>query len=226
MYKVLLIEDDNEIAELIKVYFNRRDEMRIETAYDGTRGEEMLYESDYDLVLLDIMMPGLSGYAVCDDIRSGSDIPIIFLTAKNQKQDVLHGYSLGCDDYIVKPFSIETLYAKCKALLKRSKGLVNKEYLECGNVKIDPVSMEVYVSGERIDVPRKETEILLMLMENKSRTVSREEILLKVWGYDFDGNERIVDNRIKNLRKLLKDEGRRIKTVFTKGYRMTGDLES
>ena len=86
--------------------------------------------------------------------------------------------------------------------------------------------MEVYVSGERIDVPRKETEILLMLMENKSRTVSREEILLKVWGYDFDGNERIVDNRIKNLRKLLKDEGRRIKTVFTKGYRMTGDLES
>lgn len=224
MYKVLLIEDDNEIANLVQAYFNRRDEIHIEIADNGVRGEDMLYESNYDLVLLDIMMPGLNGFEVCEDIRSSNDIPIIFLTARNQKQDVLRGYSLGCDDYIVKPFSIETLYAKCMALLKRSKGLVCKAYLECGNIKLDPASMEVNVFDEKISIPRKELEILLILLENKGKTVSRDELLLKVWGYDFDGNERIVDNRIKNLRKLLGSEGKNIKTVFTKGYRISDDF--
>lgn len=223
MYRILLIEDDNEIAMIIKAFFDRRKEMQIEIAPDGLKGEEMLYEEEYDLVLLDVMMPGLNGFDVCKDIRSSSDVPIVFLTARNQVQDVLHGYSLGCDDYVVKPFSIETLYVKCKALLKRSKGLINRDYLECGKIKMDPISLEVSVGNERINIPRKEAELLLMLMQKKDKTISRDELLTKIWGYDFDGNERIVDNRIKNLRKLLKNEGSRIKTVFTKGYRISSE---
>lgn len=158
MYRILLIEDDNEIAMIIKAFFDRREEMQIEIAPDGLKGEEMLYEEEYDLVLLDVMMPRLNGFDVCKDIRLGSDVPIAFLTARNQMQDVLHGYSLGCDDYVVKPFSIETLYVKCKALLKRSKGLINRDYLECGKIKMDPISLEVSVGNEGINIPRKEAE--------------------------------------------------------------------
>ena len=110
MYKILLIEDDKEIAELVSDFFNRREDTQVSCAYNGEDGEDMIYENDFDLVLLDVMMPGIDGFTVCTDIRASSDVPIIFLTARSQMHDVLYGYSLGCDDYIVKPFSIEELY--------------------------------------------------------------------------------------------------------------------
>ncbi len=220
MYKIILIEDDMDIAELVKDYFDRRKESEVTIASDGQTGEEMLYEEQFDLVLLDVMMPGIDGYTVCTDIRANSDIPIIFLTARGQLDDVLHGYSLGCDDYIQKPFSIEQLYAKSMALLKRSKGLIRDSFLECGNIRLNPVTLDVFVKEEKIDLPQKELMILRLLMENKNTNLSRETILVKVWGYDYEGNERVVDNRVKNLRKLLGNEGKNIKTVFKRGYQL------
>ena len=220
MYKIILIEDDKDIAELVKDFFNRRKESEVTIALDGQTGEEMLYEGSFDLVLLDVMMPGIDGYTVCSDIRANSDIPIIFLTARSQLDDVLHGYSLGCDDYIQKPFSIEQLYAKSMALLKRSKGLMRDSFMECGNIRLNPVTLDVFVKDEKIDLPQKELMILRLLMENKNTNLSRETILVKVWGYDYEGNERVVDNRVKNLRKLLGDEGKNIKTVFKRGYQL------
>ena len=222
MYKIILIEDDMDIAELVKDFFDRRKETEVTIASDGQTGEEMLYEEQFDLVLLDVMMPGIDGYTVCSDIRSNSDIPIIFLTARGQLDDVLHGYSLGCDDYVQKPFSIEQLYAKSMALLKRSKGLIRDSFLECGNIRLNPVTLDVFVKEEKIDLPQKEVMILRLLMENKNTNLSRETILVKVWGYDYEGNERVVDNRVKNLRKLLGDEGKNIKTVFKRGYQLQG----
>ena len=220
MYKIILIEDDKDIAELVKDFFNRRKESEVTIALDGQTGEEMMYEGSFDLVLLDVMMPGIDGYTVCSDIRANSDIPIIFLTARGQLDDVLHGYSLGCDDYIQKPFYIEQLYAKSMALLKRSKGLMRDSFMECGNIRLNPVTLDVFVKDEKIDLPQKEVMILRLLMENKNANLSRETILVKVWGYDYEGNERVVDNRVKNLRKLLGNEGKNIKTVFKRGYQL------
>ena len=220
MYKIILIEDDMDIADLVKDFFDRRKEAEVIIASDGQTGEEMIYEGQFDLVLLDVMMPGLDGYTVCSDIRENSDIPIIFLTARGQLDDVLHGYSLGCDDYIQKPFSIEQLYAKSMALLKRAKGLMRDSFMECGNIRFNPVTLDVFVKNEKLILPQKELMILRLLIENKNSNVSRETILVKVWGYDYEGNERVVDNRVKNLRKLLGEEGKNIKTVFKRGYQL------
>lgn len=220
MYKIILIEDDMDIADLVKDFFDRRKEAEVIIASDGQTGEEMIYEGQFDLVLLDVMMPGLDGYTVCSDIRSNSDIPIIFLTARGQLDDVLHGYSLGCDDYVQKPFSIEQLYAKSMALLKRAKGLMRDSFMECGNIRFNPVTLDVFVKNEKLILPQKELMILRLLIENKNSNVSRETILVKVWGYDYEGNERVVDNRVKNLRKLLGNEGKNIKTVFKRGYQL------
>lgn len=220
MYKIILIEDDKDIAEVVKDYFERRKESEVTIASDGRIGEAMLYEGQYDLVLLDVMMPGLDGYTVCSDIRANSDIPIIFLTARGQQDDVLRGYSLGCDDYVQKPYSIELLYAKSMALLKRSKGLMRDQFMECGHIRLNPVTLDVFVKEEKINLPQKELMILRLLMEYKNSNVSRETILVKVWGYDYEGSERVVDNRVKNLRKLLGFEGKNIKTVFKRGYQL------
>lgn len=220
MYKIILIEDDMDIADLVKDFFDRRKEAEVIIASDGQTGEEMIYEGQFDLVLLDVMMPGLDGYTVCSDIRANSDIPIIFLTARGQLDDVLHGYSLGCDDYVQKPFSIEQLYAKSMALLKRAKGLMRDSFMECGNIRLNPVTLDVFVKNEKLILPQKELMILRLLIENKNSNVSRETILVKVWGYDYEGNERVVDNRVKNLRKLLGEEGKNIKTVFKRGYQL------
>ena len=220
MYKIILIEDDMDIADLVKDFFDRRKEAEVIIASDGQTGEEMIYEGQFDLVLLDVMMPGLDGYTVCSDIRANSDIPIIFLTARGQLDDVLHGYSLGCDDYVQKPFSIEQLYAKSMALLKRAKGLMRDSFMECGNIRFNPVTLDVFVKNEKLILPQKELMILRLLIENKNSSVSRETILVKVWGYDYEGNERVVDNRVKNLRKLLGEEGKNIKTVFKRGYQL------
>ena len=190
MYKIILIEDDMDIADLVKDFFDRRKEAEVIIASDGQTGEEMIYEGQFDLVLLDVMMPGLDGYTVCSDIRENSDIPIIFLTARGQLDDVLHGYSLGCDDYVQKPFSIEQLYAKSMALLKRAKGLMRDSFMECGNIRFNPVTLDVFVKNEKLILPQKELMILRLLIENKNSNVSRETILVKVWGYDYEGNER------------------------------------
>lgn len=221
-YNILLVEDDKYIREIIEDYFTDKleDTFIIHTAPDGNIGMEMIYEQEYDLVLLDIMLPGVDGFTICRELRKKSICPVIFLTAKGQEQDILYGYGLGCDDYIVKPFSLAELFAKVNAMIKRAKGMVGAKELVCGAISLNPVTFEVKVKEKQIELPPKEYAILKYLLENQKRVIRREVLLTTIWGYDYEGNERVVDNHVKKLRKALQDAGVQIKTVITKGYKL------
>lgn len=222
---ILLVEDDAQIREVIVDYFSEKSngDIEIVIAKDGNEGLAKVYEREYDLVLLDIMMPGLDGFSLCREIRNQSITPIVFLTAKAREEDVLRGYSIGCDDYMVKPFSLAELYAKTHALIKRAKGMVGQEEMVCGNIRLNPATFSVYAEGTSVELAPKEYALLKFLMENKNRVMDRETLLTKIWGYDFEGTDRVLDNHIKKIRKALGGAGKQIKTVITKGYMMQGD---
>lgn len=226
-YQILLVEDDPQIREVIEDYFLGQEDnkIKVDVAKDGDEGLEAIYDKDYDLVILDVMLPGVDGFQICRELRSMSICPIIFLTAKGQEMDVLYGYSIGCDDYMVKPFSLKELYAKVNALLKRAKGLVGVDELSCGKITLNPATFTVRIVRNKddyvVDLPPKEYAMLKYLLERKNQVVKREELLTRIWGYDYEGNERVVDNHIKKLRKSLGDEGSYIKTIFTKGYKIS-----
>lgn len=221
-YHILLVEDDPQIREVIEDYFTEKSngEFQLHIATNGTEGLEAVYEHAFDLCLLDIMLPDVNGFEICRAIRAESIVPIIFITARGAEEDALYGYHLGCDDYIVKPFSLATLYAKVTALLKRSKGLVASPELVCGSIILSPTHFTVTVDDENIVLPPKQFALLKYLMENKGLVIERELLLTRIWGYDYEGNERVVDNHIKKLRKALKGAGTQIKTVITKGYKI------
>ena len=223
-FKLLVVEDSSQIREMIGDYFSSKQEklFDLDFAADGDTGLEKVYENEYDLVLLDIMLPGASGFDICRQLRSSSSCPIIFLTALGTENDILHGYELGADDYIVKPFSLAALYAKCTALVKRAKGMVHTgTKLTCGSIELDPIKMSVSVSGSEIKLAPKEYFLLKLLMDNKDRVLSRETLITKIWGYDFDGDERVVNNHIKKLRQALGSESKHVRTVFGGGYKLT-----
>lgn len=221
-YRILLVEDDEQIREVITDYFGAKDSiMKIETAEDGDMGRELISVNEYDLIMLDVMLPGTDGFSLCRYIRSKSSVPVLFITARGREDDKLYGYDLGCDDYIVKPFSLAELYAKTNALLKRSKGMVVSKVMTCGSITLDPVKMTVTVDGRLTELPPKEYEILKYLMEHKGWVVDRDTLLTKVWGYDYFGGDRVVDNHIKKLRKAIAPAGDQIKTVISKGYKLT-----
>ena len=221
-YKMLCVEDDAQIREVIEDYFGEKRDYEFETimAKDGLEAEKLLGENEYDLVLLDVMLPYLDGFSICKMIRKKSDVPVIFLTARTLEEDVLLGFETGCDDYVTKPFSLATLYAKCVALLKRSKGTVRDESLNIGKISIHPNSCEVLTDGKRVELAPKEYELLLYLAEHKNWVMARDAILNAVWGYDYVGGDRVVDNHIKKLRKVLGSAGNQIKTVISKGYKL------
>jgi len=169
---------------------------------------------------LDIMMPGLDGFELCKIIRKRSDVPVVFLTGKVREEDVLYGYELGADDYIVKPFSLAILYSKLLALLERSSQEVQKhKILTSGQITLDPVRFEVKIDDEVVDMPPKEYQILKYMMEHPGVAITRRLLLAVAWGGDDFISERVIDNRVKNLRKILKKEGSRIKTLIGVGYR-------
>ena len=221
MYKILLVEDDADIREFILEYFTNKNKkaFQVELAADGQTGLEKAYENHYDLLLLDIMLPELDGFEICREIRRESDVPIIFITAKAAEADELKGYALGCDDYVVKPFRLSVLYEKVNALIKRSKGLVRGAALTIGTVSLDPNSSKVISDGDEVKLTATEYTILKILLENKGKTVSREMLMNRLWGYDSGMDERILDVYIHNLRKMLKGNAPHIKTVFKRGYR-------
>ena len=222
MNQVLLVEDDLKICEGIMGYFANKKETDIQLTVinDGETALGLLYENVYDLVLLDIMLPGANGFEICKEIRKKNDTPIIFLTARGLEDDILYGYDLGCDDYMVKPFSLAQLYAKVNVLLRRTKGTIVNEEMTAGGISLNPRTMVVTVNGEEIVLAHKEYLMLKVLMENKGSVVSRDSLLMRIWGYDYDGDERILDNHMKKLRKALGNEAARIKTVIRRGYRL------
>ena len=221
-YRILLVEDDAQIREAIEDYFTGKeeDEIQIICARDGTEGMESAMETRFDLAILDIMLPGMDGFALCRELRRVSVAPIIFLTARGSEEDKLRGYLMGADDYMVKPFSLAVLYAKVKALIKREKGMVGSPVLHVGGIMLDPARYTVTVDGELVDITPKEYALLRCLMEHKGRVLGREELLIAIWGYDFEGTDRVVDNHIKKLRKLLGKCGTQIKTVRRTGYKI------
>lgn len=222
MYKILLIEDDADIRKMITNYFKIKgsDITLIDTASNGQDGLEKAYEQRYDLLFLDVMLPEVDGFEICKEVRRYSDIPIMFITARTGQEDILKGYALGCDDYIVKPFSLPVFYEKALALIRRSKGLVRYDILEAGDISLDPNKGIVKIQNEEISLASKEYEILKLLIENKNAVVSRDTILDLVWGYDNSGDIRLLDNHIKKLRKKLGCNGSMIKTVIRRGYRL------
>ncbi len=221
-YRILLVEDDNSIREVISDFFSgKADSPELVTASDGTSGLELIESGGFDLIMLDVMLPGIDGFSLCRTARRKSDVPILFLTARAREEDVLYGYELGCDDYIVKPFSLAELYAKTQALLKRSNGMVLKRELVCGSISLNPVTLTVSVDGKELELPPKEFALLKYLMEHKGWVVDRNTLLDRIWGYDYFGGDRTVDNHIKKLRKSLGDAGGQIKTVIKTGYKLT-----
>ena len=220
-YRILLVEDEVKLLEIIEDYLTTRPDHEITPicAQDGATALEYLQTQQFDLVILDVMLPDIDGFSICRELRAYSDVPILFLTARCREEDQLYGYALGCDDYLLKPFSLAVLYAKITALLKRSKETAILKQLQYGAIAIDLLAMEVTVNGEIITLAPKEYALLKYLMEHKNWVVSRDTLLEKVWGYDYYGGERVVDNHIKKLRHALGPAGNQIKTVIGKGYR-------
>ncbi|MBQ5316231.1 MAG: response regulator transcription factor [Oscillospiraceae bacterium] len=218
-YTALLVEDDAQIREIISDYFLGKEDIDIVTAADGGEGLDMIHEREFDVIMLDIMLPGADGFTLCREIRRKSDVPVLFLTARGGEEDIIRGYDLGCDDYIVKPFSLAALYGKLSALLKRS-GSPSRTRLVCGRISLDTVTFTVTADGRETELPPKEYALLRYFMEHKGWVIDRNTLLDKVWGEDYFGSDRVVDNHIKKLRKALGSAGTQIKTVIGGGYKI------
>lgn len=222
MYRILLVEDDRNIQSLINNYFVKKEKnvFEIDIASDGEQGLEKAYENNYDCLLLDVMLPELDGFEICREIRRDSDVPVIFITARTDENDILNGYALGCDDYVVKPFPLPVLYQKVKALIKRSKGLVRSKIYFTGDLSLNPNNGKVISQNEEIKLTAREYGILKVLLENKGVVISRDRLVDIVWGYNSDTDARVLDTHMRNLRKALGDNGKLIKTVVRRGYKI------
>lgn len=225
MSRLLVVEDSAQIRELVTIYFEKSGAFEVDVAKDGIEGLRFVEAKEYDLAILDIMMPEASGFDICKILRRRSNCPIVFLTALGNEDNILKGYALGADEYMVKPFSLKVLYAKCLALLARASGKADDEkkerILHCSEISLNPARMEVTVSGEEVMLAPKEYLLLKVLLENMGQVLDRNRLLDLVWGVDFDGNDRVVDSHIKKLRKKLGDAGAHIKTVIGGGYKIT-----
>ena len=221
MAKILIVEDNIELLDLVADFFRSKGSFEVDTASDGNSALSLIRGKDYDITILDIMLPGANGFEVCKALRGKSKCPIVFLTALGNESNILKGYATGCDDYVVKPFSLKVLYAKCLALLSRTEAELNKELvLECGDIKLYPLRMEVEAGGSKVTLAPKEYFLLKVLMENKGMVLGRDRLLDLVWGIGFDGSDRVVDTHIKKLRKSLGSSGNAIRTVIGGGYKI------
>ena len=221
MHTILLVEDERTLRELVGDYLTRRSggQWRVLPAADGGEALLLAASQPLDLAILDVMLPDIDGFALCRELRSGSDLPILFLSARSAEEDRLRGYGLGADDYMTKPFSQAELFAKAAALLRRSKGEMGRDLLVSGGVAVDIPAHAALVAGRRVDLPPKELAILRLLLEERGRVLRREDLLLRLWGWDYEGSDRVVDTHVKNLRRALGPWARCLKTVFKTGYK-------
>ncbi|WP_061309136.1 response regulator transcription factor [Clostridium botulinum] len=223
--KILICDDNDTVHETIGTYL-KNDEMTYISAYDGKQALEKFNAEKPDLVILDLMMPKIFGTEVCKEIRKISNVPIIMLTAKGEEIDRIVGLEIGADDYIVKPFSPREVVTRIKTIFRRVGNAnidtnLNRKLVTFNNFNIDLDKYEIRLNKEKIDVTPKECQILYLLATNEGRVLSREEILDKVWGYDYFGDTRVVDTQIKRIRKKIPEEGEKwsIKTVYGIGYK-------
>ena len=219
MEAVLLVEDEARIRDIVQDYFAAHG-LDCDLARDGEEALDLLRDHDYDAILLDVLMPRLDGFQVCAAVRRKSRVPILFLTALGSETDVLRGYALGCDDYVTKPFSLAVLLAKTRALIRRGRGGREEGVLTCGAIALDTNSRSCTAGGRLVKLSPREYALLECLLRNRGQALSRAQLLDKVWGIDFEGDDRAVDVRIRSLRAALGEAGGQIKTVFKTGYRL------
>ena len=220
--KILIVEDEPKLREILCDYFLCKGEEPYE-AENGLRALELVEEIEFDAILLDIMMPKLDGFGVCRVVRKKKDVPIIFLTALSDEDDKLCGYELGADDYVTKPFTMSVLYAKTMALIRRSRGaMLSNDRIEVCGIALGLSSQKVFVGDQEVVLTPKEYTLLRCLMQNKNMVLSREQLVVKCWGYDYEGDTRAVDTHIKRLRAKLGERADCIKTVIKAGYRIEG----
>lgn len=221
--KILVVDDEARMRKLVKDFLIKNNYEVIE-AEDGSQAVDIFFEEkDIALLILDVMMPNMDGWAVCREIRQYSQVPIIMLTAKADERDELQGFQLGVDEYISKPFSPKILVARVEAILRRTNQINAEEIIEAGGITIDKAAHSVSIDGELIDLSYKEFELLTYFVENKGIALSREKILNNVWNYDYFGDARTIDTHVKKLRSKMRSKGDLIKTIWGMGYKFEAE---
>ncbi len=225
--KILVADDESRMRKLIKDYLSREGYEVVE-AENGEQALDIFYmDSDIQLLILDVMMPKVDGFAVLKEIRETSAIPVIMLTAKGEENDVLNGFELGADEYINKPFSPKILMARVNAVLRRSNDdNPGKTVVEAGGIQLDIDAHVATNDGNPVDLSVKEFELLYYFINNEGIALSREKILNHVWDYDYFGDARTIDTHVKKLRSKLDDKGNYIKTIWGMGYKFEVDTKA
>ena len=220
MSKILVVDDEFRIREIIKKYavFEGHE---VSEAVDGMSAIELCNRESFDIIIMDVMMPELDGFSACREIRKTCNTPIIMLSARGEEYDKIHGFELGIDDYVVKPFSPKELMMRISAVLKRSKNISveNKDIFKYKDLVVDFTARIVTVNGERVEMTPKEYDLFFYMVRNKGIALAREKLISEVWGYDFFGDDRTLDTHIKLLRKSLGEYSRCIVTLRGVGYR-------
>ena len=219
MPKLLVVDDEERIRDIIREYaeFN---EFQVTEAADGMEAVDCVRNSDFDIIVMDIMMPRLDGYSACKEIKKIKPVPVIMLSARGEEYDKLFGFEIGVDDYVVKPFSPKELMARIKAVLNRSQGAKPEEdVIKYEGLEINFTAREVKIDGERVAMTPKEYDLLFYLVKNMNIALSREKLLEEVWGFDFYGDDRTVDTHIKMLRNSLGRYRNLIITLRGMGYK-------
>lgn len=217
MSKLLVVDDEMKIREIIKKYavFEGHE---VTEASGGLEAISLCREKSFDIIILDIMMPDLDGFSVCKEIRKSSSTPVIMLSARGEEYDKIHGFEVGIDDYVVKPFSPKELMLRVAAIVKRAAGN-DTDVVKIGSLKIDFTGRIVTIDGKNVDLTPKEYDLLFYLVKNRGIALTREKLISNVWGYDFFGDDRTLDTHIKLLRKNLGEYSSYIVTLRGVGYR-------
>jgi DNA-binding response OmpR family regulator len=221
MYRLLIVDDEANIRNVVREYAEF-EEYEVTEAENGMEAVALCREQDFDLIIMDVMMPRLDGFSACKEIKKRKNIPVIMLSARGEEYDKLFGFELGIDDYVVKPFSPKELMARVKAVLNRhhtAAEQLSDQRLQFEGLEIDLAGREVYVDGQRATMTPKEYDLLFYLVKNKGLALSRDKLLESVWGYDFFGDDRTVDTHIKMLRGSLGVYRKFIVTLRGMGYK-------
>ncbi len=218
--RILVVDDERPLVESLRFALHREG-YQVAEAFDGVAALELARSQTFDLVILDVMLPGMSGFELCRVLRRDSDVPILLLTARSDEADRVVGLDLGADDYVTKPFSMRELLARVRAALRR-RGLQRTAPLVVGDLQLDPARHEVRCGGRALQLAPKEYDLLEVLLRHAGRVLSRGQLLERVWGYDYEGDERTVDVHVSWLRRKLREAGSaaRIEAVRGVGYRL------
>lgn len=219
MARILIVDDEPDIHRLVERYARREGHDTVAVG-SGEEAVELCRTRDFDVIVMDVMMPGIDGYEACRQIKQVKDIPVLMLTARGSEFDRLYGFEVGVDDYVVKPFSPRELMARVNVIVSRHGGGKQSRLITVGKIEIDPLGHNVYADGAKVELTAKEYDVLLYLAENSGIVLSREQILSAVWGYEHAGEDRTVDWQVKLLRAKLGDCRDHVVTVRGTGYKL------